>query len=430
MNNITSLSLPKISKEERILHSYFRFPGSFHPPLVKWLILQNKNIKNIGDPLAGSGTVAVEGIMNNCNVVSMDIDPLSCLITHVKSNPQDPYETNEIISQWIDYIGPLPWPFQANKKRANEIIDRLEAETKYRRPKNVFHWFDPYVVIALSKILLSINEVECSLEYLKILESIVATIIRRVSRADIQPVSGLEVTKIMKKKLNDGLAFNVLNELKVKSNNLILSYEKLLKYDKLGSSKVYEGDVIDKWGSICKKNKYKFDLIITSPPYCNAIEYWRRHRLEYFWLGLLDNEEILNLSRKFIGSTTILKKELEKSIVNDKIINNIEAIKKLNKLGRKRKSLIINKYLLDIKIWINEIMKTMESNGKVYIIVGPSVSYGVKINTPKIMIDIIKEFGYEPITKLKYHITNQRMQYTLKNNTRIKSETIIEIINK
>lgn len=407
------------------LHGFMRFPGSFHPPLVNWLIRNHSNVDWIGDPLCGAGSVAVEGIAEGLNVLSMDIDPVSCLLTTVKSNPVDPKRVMTLVKKWINGIGPTLKPDEVSCEMALVHLDQLEEKTNYARPKNVFHWFDPYVVSTLCRAFLSILNLDCTEESRKILEAIVAATIRRVSRADLQPVSGLEVTKVMKKRLVDGLTFDVVHELRQRSKLLIRGYEGLSSYD-CGTSVVVQGDSIIDWKTLCEEKKIELDLIITSPPYCSAIEYWRRHRLEYFWLGFMDNKEIRELSRRFIGSTTILRKDLEDSASATSQKAKIVVDKLLSK-GKIKKALTVRKYFSDLEKWIADTLSTLSPNGTAYIVLGPSKSYGVRIGTPDIFAEIIRNFGYDVRTKVRYSIINRRMQYPTRNNSAIKTESILEV---
>ena len=152
------------------LHGFMRFPGSFHPPLVNWLIRNNSRRDWIGDPLCGSGSVAVEGIAEGLNVLSMDIDPVSCLLATIKSNPVDPKIVKKLVEKWINAIGPTPKPDEVSCEMALVHLDQLEEKTNYARPKNVFHWFDPYVVSTLCKAFLSIVHLNCAEESRKILD--------------------------------------------------------------------------------------------------------------------------------------------------------------------------------------------------------------------------------------------------------------------
>lgn len=53
------------------------------------------------------------------------------------------------------------------------------------------------------------------------------------------------------------------------------------------------------------------DTVITSPPYLNAVDYYRRHQLEMFWLGLVSSAaERLGLRPKYIGRAGVRQQHL------------------------------------------------------------------------------------------------------------------------
>lgn len=428
LNNTNNLDLPAIPIVRHNYINLFKFPGSFHPPLVNQLIRMNDDATRIGDPMAGSGTLAVEGVSLGKDVYNMDIDPVSCLITSTLSNPIDYTNLEDIISQWIENAKPFPLPNQVNRKTAINTVDELIKSSNYKPPKNMFHWFEPYIVFSLSKLLLSLDELEVNQLEKNVLNTILASIIRRVSNADLTPVSGLEVTKIMRKRIAQGLRYNIINEIKSKSNFLIEGYKELFSYEKIGKSQTIQGNCLNgDWCDFISSHGIELDLVITSPPYCNAIEYWRRHRLEYFWLGFMDNNKIRDYSRNFIGSTTVLKSTLDKiDEPNSKQAKNI--INQLKNKGKNKKSLLLQKYFKDVEILLPDIMNSLTDNGILYLIVGPSTSYGVEINTPGIISEIIENLGYKIQNTKEYYIKNRRMQYPTKNHNKIKTETILEII--
>ena len=310
---------------------------------------------------------------------------------------------------------------------AKESLYQVETTTKYSWPPNPFHWFEPYVITSLAQLLLALSGLKhLDDESREALEATFASIIRRVSKADPQPVSGLEVTKIMKKRLKEGLVFDVIGELRDRSSIIVEGFRHLLSLDSIGTSKVVQGNVLNDWCDYCHKNDIEIDLIITSPPYCNAIEYWRRHRLEYFLLNLLNREEIREKSRKFIGSTTIFQDDL-KSLDELKLKDVSSIIKKIEAKGKIRKARLLQKYFLDTEKWVSSVLSTLSSNGTAYIVVGPSTSYSVYINTPKFITDIIRLENYNVNILIKYGLKNQRMQYPTRNRAKIKTETVLAV---
>jgi len=90
MATLKPLQISNHRKSTDLTHSLFRFPGKFHPPLVTHLLELHPDVKIIGDPMVGSGTVAVEVAAHNKPGLFSDIDPLACLLTRAKARPVDP----------------------------------------------------------------------------------------------------------------------------------------------------------------------------------------------------------------------------------------------------------------------------------------------------------------------------------------------------
>jgi len=103
------------------------------------------------------------------------------------------------------------------------------------------------------------------------------------------------------------------------------------------------------------------------------------------------------------------------------------VIKKIETKRELRKARLLQKYFLDTEKWTSSVLSTLSPNGIACIIVGPSKSYGVDINTPKFVIDIIRMQGYNAEMFLEYSLKNQRMQYPTRNEAKIKTETVIVV---
>jgi hypothetical protein len=141
---------------------------------------------------------------------------------------------------------------------------------------------------------------------------------------------------------------------------------------------------------------------------------------------LLNRKEIGDKSREFVGSTTIFQDDL-KNLKEPRLENVCDIIKKIEKKGNIRKSRLLQKYFLNTETWISEVLSTLSSEGTAYIVVGPSTSYEIRIDTPKYLEDIIRLENYNVCTLLKYDIKNQRMQYPTRNGAKIKTETVLAI---
>lgn len=413
------LALTSLRNPRAFTHGLFRFPGRFHPPLVTYLLKCHPDAKIIGDPMVGCGTVAVEATIVGKPGFYSDIDPLCCLLTKAKTRTIDPNSLIEKVNEIIEKCNPFA---RRGSKRATaqKYIKDLEGSTTFRAPPNVFHWFQPYVVINLCRILQCIAEIERSSRLKDALLAIFASTIRRVSRADPQTSSGLEVTRIRRQALNAGLRFDVGAEFGKKATLMAEGYRELRRSPNLGQVTVVEGDA-RQWSDMCKKLKMWPDLVITSPCYLSAIEYWRRHRLEYCWLGLVDSKDLSKFHHRFLGMSND-DTDLE---VLPAYIYHLHS--RLNRKGCPQEAKALACYFSDSSSWLREIGKVLEkTRGMAYVVAGCSYSQGQSVDTPLALQEIAKNLGMSAHIFLLYRIMNYHMQYPTKGK-RITSETILKL---
>lgn len=423
-DELSPLDLPE---RPDFTHRAHRFPGKFHPPLISQIIEQNPDSKLIADPMCGSGTTGVEAVVAGRDAICMDIDPLCTLMTRAKTRPVSAGDLRALRDKIISGAGEMPEEGELSNTDAKAVVRSNLKGTQYCVPYNLHHWFEPYVSVGFSLLLFSAHEqLQDQSERMKdAIHTSLAAMVRQISRADPDPVSGLEVTKVRKKELEEGVDFDVLGSFNNVVERLARGYDKLNNLEnEIGSIEVVEEDA-KKFSKVCLQNGLKPQIIVSSPPYCNAIEYHRRHRLEYEWLGLFNNEDIddhrsnrIETSRDFFGSTTSLQETLKnlESHEHDEIS---ELMDKIARDGKQRKANLLRKYFLDAYDWLKEMNKALEKGGYLYLIVGPSTSYGHTVPTPRFLTEIAvsDKVGFEKVESQRYELTNNKMQYPTDGDT-------------
>ena len=125
------------TKNSYMTHNFHPYPAKFIPQIPKELILKLSD-KNgwILDPFCGSGTTLVEAKLNQRNAIGIDINPLSCLISKVK--------TTKLSTSQIELI----------KEMCNKIHDDIGNGKVYEIPsyKNIDLWFEKDAKESLSVI--------------------------------------------------------------------------------------------------------------------------------------------------------------------------------------------------------------------------------------------------------------------------------------
>jgi hypothetical protein len=407
------LSFPNY-KSDNSIHNIWKFPGSFHPPICNWIITNfTKETDIIMDPMCGSGVLPIQAYINKRKSYGFDIDPFSILMCRAKVKEYDMKELKndiKIIETKLNKI-------ERKKEELDKLIIKDEKEVIEPLPKifNYSYWFKNYILNDLGRTISIINDID---ENKIFFQSCLGSIIRFVSNADPVPISGLEITSHIKKRN------------KRRKINFIKEYQKRIEH----SFKLIENFNFH-YNSIERPNFNNLEIkkiqessiepnaIIFSPPYCNAIEYYRRHRLEYMILGLLEKNDIVEKSKAFIGSTSVSIRE------EPIVIKKIKKLKKVHQYTKKIHDRIIrfhvNKYFVDTRDYLSNLYTLLPENGKLTIVIGDSVAGGVRIPTGELIHSIANKAGFSCEKTYIYPIKNKRMNYTRRNNANIKTEKIL-----
>jgi len=360
------------------------------------------------------------------DALCVDIDPLCTLMTRAKTHPVDTEVFRDLRDEILRELGDLPDEEDIDEDNAKALVESNLEGLQYCVPYNLNHWFEPYVSVGFSRLLATTNDYlqTESDEMADAFHTSLAAMVRQISRADPEPVSGLEVTKIRKQQLENGVEFNVARSFRQVTSRLANGYDELHELDhELGEVTVVEGDARE-FEKICEEHNYEPAVVVTSPPYCNAIEYSRRHRLEYEWLGLFNKNdaesqraERLDTSREFFGSVTPTQDMLEglDPVGHDELASVLEDVARD---GKDRKANLLRKYFLDARMWLTEIRNSLVGDGYLYLIVGPSTSYGHPIDTPRYLGDIASnDLGFILESEQRYKYKNNKMQYPTEGET-------------
>lgn len=131
------------------------------------------------------------------------------------------------------------------------------------------------------------------------------------------------------------------------------------------------------------------DCIVTSPPYLNALDYLRGHRLGLVWLGYTV-AEARSIRSESIGTERILDDiELDES----PYISESEVLA----LPQKYRGWI-KRYMKDAHGVVSESRRTLKSDGSIVLVVGNSSLRGVSIDNAQIYVDRLGHFGFRDIT--------------------------------
>ena len=414
---------------DRLTHYLFRFPAKFHPPVVRKLIDEYSRPGDyILDPFCGSGTMLVEAAVAGRNAVGLDVDPVAAFVSRVKTHRYSPSwlkASSDLLSQDLAELRRL-----GGKHYVKEFTDITRDELNSAistaglwvpEIPNLFHWFRKYVILDMARIHGAIQALQAPKTHKDFFNLCFASIVRAASNADPVPVSGLEVTSYMKRKEALGRIINpfaLFDRTVSKALTAILEYRQ--KLDNASTVSVKRADA----RYLSSRLRRDFDAIITSPPYHNAVDYYRRHKLEMFWLGFTKTQEArLELMRSYVGRSAIPQKELYPPDEHQlgSLAADWESNMRKSSIGRAN---AFRHYAVSMKLAFNQFARCVKDDKPVVMVVGNSKWNGSEIPTAELFAELAAP-DLRLTDRFWYPVKNRYMSYSRRNGASIDKEYVL-----
>ena len=413
----------------QLTHRLFRFPAKFHPPVAHALIREYTiEGETVLDPFCGSGTLLLAAAAEGRRSIGTDIDPLAVFVARAKTHRLHP---KRLRASW-DKIRPsiegaARPPEEYDRLRFDDIsLDEYER-TVYSEAlwapaiQNLFHWFRRYVIIDLARILAVINSAAIPNAHRNFFKLIFASIIRKSSNADPIPVSGLEVTAYMRKLEEAG---RLVNPIALCLNAAEKGIAAMQSYwespNSVARASVFEADA----ASLSSRIRKQVDAVVTSPPYHNAVDYYRRHQLEMFWLGLTESrEDRLKLLPKYIGRSSVSQRDPMLRTLSDMGRLAAALHRQLQEASLGRANAFAH-YVLAMKKVFDHLSAIVRVNGKAVFVLGHNEWNGSKIPTADLFMEIAAG-AFDLIGRLCDPVRNRHMSYARRHGANIDQEYVL-----
>jgi hypothetical protein len=257
---------PDSKSTRQSLHAIHPYPAKFIPEIPHALIAEfaPPDGSLILDPFCGSGTSLVEAQRAGYDAVGVDLNPIACRISRVKT-------------------GPTPGSLGLVASRCRDMAAATPGHVPCDIP-NLSHWFQPQVSDAVSALKVAI-QTEAPADCRDSLELALSSILVRVSNQD-SDTRYAAVNKAVTRK-------QVLELFLEAAGRLEAALRGRPAFS--ASVKVIESDILSvKPDAIGRR----VGLVVTSPPYPNAYEYWLYHKYRMWWLG----HDALRVKEREIGA--------------------------------------------------------------------------------------------------------------------------------
>ena len=314
-------------------HGIFRYFGKFPPPIATYMISQYTKEKDLViDPMCGSGTTALEaGILKRRCAVN-DVNPLSVLISKVKTTKID----KSLLEEKLEYLKANYRPMSPEEYAFVPVA-----------LKDPDHWFLKETSDSLRGIKYLIEQ-ETDTNLKNFLKVIFAATIRRVSRATTQQGRlFLDVATA----LEDAFpTFEKRYEIGMKG---------LAELPEISDIEYYNVDLKD-LSAIDYEGKAK--LVILHPPYFNSYKYSSVNSLEMGWLGYDRNQ------------------------------CNKKEVKEFFKVGKPEN---YERYVKDMSLALSNALNMLVPGGVLGLMIGDTIMKGEYIQVTRSLMDKLDSDKYE-----------------------------------
>ncbi len=350
-------TIPEIPSTTYGTFAIYKYPAKFIPQVIAYVIKKYaKPGMKIFDPFAGYGTVGVVSRVYGYNYELWDLNPIINVIhdTAIMSAPK------------INIL---------------ELMKEIKNSKEEFVPKwhNLNYWFPEEFLAVLSKAWGFVHSLADERKYMLLIPLINVT--RYFSYGD-EKVHKLYKSKYSRRKIEELMKknwesqfYDMLEKEISKLLNKVWEYNRLnpkqVKY------KIRSGvDILE------TRLENNVNILITSPPYLQAQEYIRSTKLELFWLGY-EESYIKELS----------KKEIPYRSVNTIKIYSEKYYKFRDKIKENHLKILYDRYFHAI---LNAFSILGENvNDYLCIFVGPAKIRTTSIPIDEIVIEHLKEFGWE-----------------------------------
>jgi SAM-dependent methyltransferase len=404
-------------------HYLFRFPAKFHPPAVRCLIDRYSSPGDtILDPFCGSGTLLVESFLAGRPAIGLDVDPVATFISRVKCTPLPPKVVEAAFEGLLNDLRAVQRSTKEYDRLIHEdlsrhSIARFRESLSIPQIPNIHHWFRVYVTVDLARLRAAIARANVDPRVRDFFLACFAAIIRNASNADPVPVSGLEVTAHMKKLDARGRRIDPFDLFERRVTRELAGMRELWQNARPCRVRIQRGDATELTRRI---RRATIDVVITSPPYNTAVDYYRRHTLEMYWLGMVkSHEDRLKLATRYLGRFQIrqsnpkLRCTFESAYIN-------RLIAHAGSVSAAQQRAVIH-YCASMGRSLEHIANVLKPSGRAVLVVGNSKWNGRRVRATKLLSELAQA-RFDVCDILTYTTRNRYMSYQRRNGADVNRE--------
>jgi len=361
------------------------FPARMAPGIALEALGEGDKSLRVLDPMVGSGTVLAVASAKEHQAIGVDIDPLAVLLARVWTRP---IGASRVRDRAVEVLSHAKSEFRLITS-GQAYPHKSDDETQ----RFIRYWFDPYARRQLAALSSAIGQVRsvadrealwCAFSRLIITKQAGASLAmdlshsrphRRFTSAPIKPFN------------------HFLSAVEAVVSNCPQSGSGMHEY----AATVEHGDA--RHLSIEDES---IDLVLTSPPYLNAIDYMRCSKFSLVWMGY-NIDKLRQIRGDSVGAEASLKEASE----SEWVTLLIKQLKLTPKLSCRNHNLLA-RYVWDMECALSETSRVLRRGGRAVYVVGDSTIRSTFIRNSTIIRAVAQRHGLCHVSSHRRNLPSNR----------------------
>jgi DNA modification methylase len=345
------------------------FPARMAPGIALDIIEAAEKPIRVLDPMMGSGTVLAVARAKGHKAVGVDIDPLAVLVSKVWTTSID---SEEVRDKAIEVLA-----------RAREDFTSRRDSQAYPRSTNpdtrrfVAYWFDAYARKQLAALAAAIERVRND----KVRDVLWCGFSRLIITKQAGASLAMDLAHSRPHKSFDRAPIKPFRKFISAVDRVVENCIKDTDQNRGPAPSVYLGDARQ-----LPIQRGTVDLVLTSPPYLNAIDYMRCSKFSLIWMGHTIDQ--LSATRSRSVGTEVGNPEARDDEKISEIITELNLCPRLSD----RHEAILARYIDDMRCAICEVARVLARGGKAVYVVGENTIRGTYIRN-SLVISAVAELS-------------------------------------
>ena len=365
------------------------------------------------DPMCGSGVTLLEGWLAGRSVIGADLDPLARRQSVARTTALDGEAVRAAgvaaLQQAADLCAGVSHPVNP--------LDYVRAQMDDATRRFLDYWFFPETQAELAALILAIRaESDSDLKNLLevVFSSTIVTKSGGVSRA-------WDLAHTRPHRIADKQPRPALRQFEILLNRAAAAY------GDLDAASVGRSSVIAADSRRLPLRSGSVNLIVTSPPYANALDYMRAHKFSLAWLGH-SIPRLSGLRGQYIGAERqAVSASALPSAYAGELPASVASVIELLAAKDAAKSRVLHRYFAEMAAAIDEMARVLRPGGAAVIVVGPSIMRGILIPTHQSLADIAAAAGLDVVAVAPRSLDRDRRMMPARAGSRADAASGIEL---